>query len=186
MEDWYLDGLHQKRDSRHFPAVMVLLGTLAPPCRILLHRGRAAPLGMRFSSSLGPWELCKTENNTHFRFARDMKLGESCTKLGGDTNLSWELPTSTTLAPQIIAVTPHNKTLCYFCRTRGVLASSLGFWVEFVSLQLFASQQASCFGGEKRKSLSCLLTNQCRAESSTKLFIWLLLCCLSSSTKLNE
>lgn len=53
-----------------------------------------------FNSSLCPWELCKTENNTHFRFAGDMKLGQSCTKLSGDTNLSWELPASTALAPK--------------------------------------------------------------------------------------
>jgi len=188
MEDWCLDGLHRKRDSQSFPAVMVLFGTLAPPCQIILRWGRAASLEMGLNSSLCPWELCKTENNTNFRFTGGMKPGEPCTKLGGDTNLSWELPASTALVPQIITVTPCSKMLCWPAGHEGFEPPLRGFVLSLRACNRFPCSRPAVFWGKKnRKSLSCLLTNQCKAQSSTELLIWLLWwTCLFSNAKSNE
>lgn len=99
MENWYLDGLQRPRG---FPTVMVLFGTLAPPCHIPLHRG--CSLRMGFDSS--PWPR-KGKLPMESRKQRTLQVcwgqetwREGCTKLGGDTNLCWELPASTALAPQ--------------------------------------------------------------------------------------
>lgn len=119
-----------------FPTAMVLFGALAPPRQILLHC---------WGWSLVPLPR-KAENNAHFRSSGDMKLGECCTKLGGDTNLSWGLPASTK-----IAAPPRHKTLRSFCGTRGGFTTRPGFCLEFVSLQLLFLQWISWFFWGKRK-----------------------------------
>lgn len=123
-----------------FPTAMVLFGALAPPRQILLH--------------CWGWGLVplprKAENNAHFRSSGDMKLGECCTKLGGDTNLSWGLPASTK-----IMAAPRHKTLRSFCGTRGGFTTRPGFCLEFMSLQLLVLQWISCFFWGKEKSNQC-------------------------------
>lgn len=164
MENWYLDGLHRPRG---LPTVMVLFGTLAPPCHILLQRGLLAQDG--FDSSPCPR---KGKLPMESRKQRTLQVcwgqetwREGCTKLGGDTNLSWELPASTALVPQKSLLRLAIKHLL-------ILQGSRGFHLQtrvclhFVSL--FALQWVSCFWGEEEKS------NQCKAQSSTEL-IWLLL-----------
>lgn len=151
MENWYLHGLHR---NRGFPSVGVLFSTLTPSCQTLLHWGQVSPLRMGFDSSTCPWEPCRAESNAHFRSAGDTKLGRGCTKLGGDTNLSWELPASTALAPQKSLLRLAIKCSAASAGHEGVSPPAQGFvWSLWVCNRLLCSGSA-VFWGEKKNQIS--------------------------------
>lgn len=175
MENWCLDGLHRKRGSHRDGFIRHISTSMPdPPQRA------SGPLRMGFDSSPCPWEPWIAENSAHFRSAGDTKLDEGCTKLGGDTNLSWELPASTAPAPQKSLLRLAIKRSAASAGHEGVSPPGQGFvWSLWVCNHLLCSRPA-VFSGGKEKS------NQCKAQSSAELIWHLLWTCLFSNAKRNE